>query len=66
MINMTATNTDQYPMAESDRLHGFGHSIEQLQLYPLPPPDNILARPLTAEEESRIDTLSRLQFVSRL
>lgn len=33
-------------------------------LLPLPIPDNVKPRPLTTEEESRIDTLSRLQFVS--
>ena len=33
--------------------------------FPLPAPDNIIPRPLTSEEEARIDTLSRLQFVSK-
>lgn len=54
----TATTPDEAALIANQNEH--------LQLYPLPPPDNIMPRPLTSEEEARIDTLSRLQFVSRI
>jgi hypothetical protein len=37
---------------------------DQLHLFPLPVPENIPPRPLTAGETESIETLSRLQFVS--
>ena len=36
---------------------------EQLHLFPLPIPENVVARPLTRDERTKIDMLGELQFV---
>jgi hypothetical protein len=49
----------------SDELTCRTHPLaEQLNLFPLPVPNNVTPRPLTGDESIRIDTLSQLQFVS--